>query len=539
MKKLLHIILFLFIATAQTSLAAVQIDAARLCQHTATSGILKVIVTDAGGSPKPFAGVLFNVVSGTAVFTYPVTYTNEQGVAANILSLVFPIGNQVEVQAQDQSTGETASKIITIEGVGGLTCESSAFYSKPINATVGNLYIATGFNDLYGQRLFTAYSTDPRVAVPTRSTVGEGNINFPGEMLTVEINPRQAGQAHILTPTAASVPITVQAVDVNAPVITSIPITTTSVLADYVYDVDASSPLNLPLSYSLTQSPKGMTINLQTGVITWPTTYGDGGEHIIHVSVSDGTLSNYQHYRLQVDPGSYTCTLDYDRDRVCHTIDNCPLVFNPDQIDTDGNGKGDACDPINFPPVALAVNVATLAGQTVNWVPSVSDKNNDLLTCQLSALPQNGIATIASNCSSGTYQTNVGFIGTDSFTYIANDGLNDSNPGSVTVAVTEPQSDQPCLKQYPVTQFTQTGQDGTLTINFTGNITAHTNKVVKVCPGTPLKYQTSSTKGPVVCKVKNNITRGSGSLKINDHLKCTDKPAGKDKVHFKVKSGVS
>jgi uncharacterized Zn-binding protein involved in type VI secretion len=77
-----------------------------------------------------------------------------------------------------------------------------------------------------------------------------------------------------------------------------------------------------------------------------------------------------------------------------------------------------------------------------------------------------------------------------------------------------------------------------LSITFTGNITTHTNKVVKVCPGTTLKYQTSSTKGPVVCQVKNNTTRGSGSLKINDHIKCTDKPAGKDKVHFKVKSGV-
>jgi uncharacterized Zn-binding protein involved in type VI secretion len=61
---------------------------------------------------------------------------------------------------------------------------------------------------------------------------------------------------------------------------------------------------------------------------------------------------------------------------------------------------------------------------------------------------------------------------------------------------------------------------------------------VKVCPGTTLDYQSTSTQGPVICKIKNSTTRGSGSLKINDHLKCTDKPAGKDKVHFKVKSGV-
>jgi uncharacterized Zn-binding protein involved in type VI secretion len=79
---------------------------------------------------------------------------------------------------------------------------------------------------------------------------------------------------------------------------------------------------------------------------------------------------------------------------------------------------------------------------------------------------------------------------------------------------------------------------GTVTIRFTGNITSHSNKVVKVCPGTKLNYITTSTQGPVVCQVRNNTTRGSGLLKINDHIKCTDRPAGKDKVGFKVKSGV-
>ncbi|MEK7412789.1 MAG: hypothetical protein AAB263_05690, partial [Planctomycetota bacterium] len=140
--------------------------------------------------------------------------------------------------------------------------------------------------------------------------------------------------------------------------------------------------------------------------------------------------------------------------------------------------------------------------------------------------------------SSGTYQTNPGFVAPDSFTYLASDGHSDSNPATVTVAVTEPTPSDPCLAQYPVSQFSQTGKDGTITIRFTGNIVAHTNKAVKVCPGTTLTYATTSTQGPVVCRVKNNITRGSGGLRINDHLKCTDKPTGKDKILFKVKSGV-
>jgi hypothetical protein len=194
-------------------------------------------------------------------------------------------------------------------------------------------------------------------------------------------------------------------------------------------------------------------------------------------------------------------------------------------------------DPMS--PVAKAVNVKAVTGQTVNWQPAVSAPNGNPLSCRIGTPPQNGATTVASNCSSGTYQSNPGFVGVDSFTYISNDGRLDSLPGTVTVAVTEPLPSDPCLASYPVSQFSQVGKGGTLTIAFTGNVVSHTAKGVKVCPGTTLSYKTASTMGAVVCKVKNNFTRGTGSLRINDHIKCTDKPAGTDKVYFKVKSGIS
>ena len=37
--------------------------------------------------------------------------------------------------------------------------------------------------------------------------------------------------------------------------------------------------------------------------------------------------------------------LDGDGDRVIDDLDNCPAVDNPDQLDSDGDGRGDACDP--------------------------------------------------------------------------------------------------------------------------------------------------------------------------------------------------
>ena len=36
--------------------------------------------------------------------------------------------------------------------------------------------------------------------------------------------------------------------------------------------------------------------------------------------------------------------VDYDNDGLHEVYDNCPLEFNPDQLDLDGDGIGDICD---------------------------------------------------------------------------------------------------------------------------------------------------------------------------------------------------
>ncbi len=43
--------------------------------------------------------------------------------------------------------------------------------------------------------------------------------------------------------------------------------------------------------------------------------------------------------------GSGRISLDADGDGFNHDKDNCPLIYNPDQKDTDGDGLGDVCDP--------------------------------------------------------------------------------------------------------------------------------------------------------------------------------------------------
>ena len=42
------------------------------------------------------------------------------------------------------------------------------------------------------------------------------------------------------------------------------------------------------------------------------------------------------------------CLNDVDADNICDEIDNCPLVYNPNQEDLNNDGIGDACEVIGL-----------------------------------------------------------------------------------------------------------------------------------------------------------------------------------------------
>lgn len=53
---------------------------------------------------------------------------------------------------------------------------------------------------------------------------------------------------------------------------------------------------------------------------------------------------------------------DTDGDGRANCVDNCPAVANPTQVDTDGDGVGDACDAPGAPPPAPIINPASNCG---------------------------------------------------------------------------------------------------------------------------------------------------------------------------------
>lgn len=95
----------------------------------------------------------------------------------------------------------------------------------------------------------------------------------------------------------------------------------------------------------------------------------------------------------------------------------------------------------NAPPTAGAVSVVTVEDQATAWTPVVSDPDGDPLTCTIVAQPPRGTATVAPNCSSGTFTPAPNDTGAVGFTYRASDGIHTAT-ASVDVTI-NPVNDAP------------------------------------------------------------------------------------------------
>jgi hypothetical protein len=88
----------------------------------------------------------------------------------------------------------------------------------------------------------------------------------------------------------------------------------------------------------------------------------------------------------------------------------------------------------NRAPTAGAVTLAAAPGATTPWKPVAADPDGDAVTCRIAAASPHGIATVASDCTGGTYTPSPGYTGPDQFTYAVSDGVL-STVATVTVTV--------------------------------------------------------------------------------------------------------
>ncbi|PID55695.1 hypothetical protein CSB45_14780 [candidate division KSB3 bacterium] len=72
------------------------------------------------------------------------------------------------------------------------------------------------------------------------------------------------------------------------PIISSMPDTVTLIDKLYAYTIEAIDPDSEPLNYSLFRAPDGMSIDSDSGLISWTPAAGQLGEHAVKVIVEDG-----------------------------------------------------------------------------------------------------------------------------------------------------------------------------------------------------------------------------------------------------------
>jgi VCBS repeat-containing protein len=153
---------------------------------------------------------------------------------------------------------------------------------------------------------------------------------------------------------------------------------------------------------------------------------GDPITYILVSGTSHGTLA-------LIPNGSFTYTPSTNY----NGPDSFTYKVNDGSLDSGTATVDLTVNSVNDVPVANDSSTSTMESTPVDGTVSFSDLDGDFLLILVKDNPEHGTVDLNFEDGTYTYTPDDGFIGTDTFTFTANDGTDESNTGTVTITVTE------------------------------------------------------------------------------------------------------
>ncbi|MBD2311394.1 DUF4347 domain-containing protein [Desertifilum sp. FACHB-1129] len=302
--------------------------------------------------------------------------------------------------ANDNSYSVNANSILTVPVATGVLSNDSDPENDPLSAILETAP-ANGNLTLNADGSFS-YTPNPNFTGSDRFTYRANDGSLNSNLATVILTVDSVNQPPVANDNSYSV---------NANSILTVPVAT-GVLSN---DTD---PENDPLSAILETAPANgnLTLNADGSFSYTPNPNFTGSDRFTY-RANDGSLNS--------NLATVTLTVDSV---------NQPPVANENEYTLNQN-------------TVLAVNVAD------GVLSNDTDPENDPLSAILVSNPTNGTLTLNPD-GSFTYTPNPDFSGTDSFTYLANDGTNDSNIVTVSLTVNPVAANTPPTLVLPIADQT-------------------------------------------------------------------------------------
>lgn len=163
----------------------------------------------------------------------------------------------------------------------------------------------------------------------------------------------------------------------DAPEISSVPTLTANQGAVYTYDVNANDVDQNTLTWSLLIRPSGMTINANTGVITWTPTDAQIGNNNVNIKVTDGNGGNdAQSFTISVVDVNYAPAFGFVADDEKAQEERLVNLLLPSAVDPD------TADQLTYDLIVVSqpsestfslTNNFDSATKVITWTPDKED----------------------------------------------------------------------------------------------------------------------------------------------------------------------